>query len=111
MWIHLENDFGLTGLRANTEVLEIFTPEDFHTQRNSYLGSPWGIEPKLTQTAFFRPHNRSRDIHNLYFTGAGTHPGAGLPGVLLTAEATEKVIVKDFNMPVNNMQNQFEGAL
>jgi phytoene desaturase len=107
----LENDFGLTGLRENTEVLEIFTPEDFLAKRNSFLGSPWGIEPKLTQTAYFRPHNRSSDVSNLYFVGAGTHPGAGLPGVLLTAEATEKVILQDFDRSVNRNVNQFEGAL
>ncbi len=107
----LENDFGLTDLRKNTEVLEIFTPEDFLEKRNSFLGSPWGIEPKLTQTAYFRPHNRSSDISNLYFVGAGTHPGAGLPGVLLTAEATEKVILQDFNHPVTDKVNQFEEVL
>jgi phytoene desaturase len=91
----LEDDFGLTDLKNNIEVLEIFTPADFHQQRNSYLGTPWGIEPKLTQTAYFRPHNQSEDIPNLYFTGAGTHPGAGLPGVLLSAETTEKLIIQN----------------
>ncbi len=104
----LENNFGLTDLRKNTEVLEIFTPENFQEQRNSFLGSPWGIEPKLTQTAYFRPHNRSADVSNLYFVGAGTHPGAGLPGVLLTAEATEKVILQDFNHSLANQVNQYE---
>ena len=94
----LEKDFGLKDLRKNIEVLETFTPVDFKINRNSYLGSPWGFEPKLTQTAFFRPHNRSEDIKNLYFVRAGTHPGAGLPGVLLTAETTEKVISQDFDM-------------
>jgi phytoene desaturase len=91
----LEHDFGLAGLQENIEVSETFSPRDFEIQRNSYLGSPWGIEPKLTQTAYFRPHNRSEDIPNLYFVGAGTHPGAGLPGVLLSAETTEKIICQD----------------
>jgi len=99
----LENNFGLQDLRKNIEVLEVFTPVDFNTKRNSHLGSPWGFEPKLTQTAYFRPHNRSQDISNLYVVGAGTHPGAGLPGVLLTAEATEKVILNDFNYIANNV--------
>jgi phytoene desaturase len=94
----LENDFGLTDLRKNIEVLETFTPNDFKEVRNSYLGTPWGMEPHLLQTAVFRPHNRSEDIDNLYFTGAGTHPGAGLPGVLLTAEVTEKIIRNDFKI-------------
>ena len=91
----LEEEFGLTGLQKNIEVIETFSPLDFKAQRNSHLGTPWGLEPKLTQTAYFRPHNRSEDIPNLYFVGAGTHPGAGLPGVLLGAEATEKVIHQD----------------
>ncbi len=103
----LENDFGLTDLQKNIEVLEVFTPVDFKINRNSHLGSPWGFEPKLTQTAYFRPHNRSQDISNLYFVGAGTHPGAGLPGVLLTAEATEKVIVDDFGQ-ISEKMDKFE---
>ncbi len=91
----LENDFGLTDLKRSIEVLETFTPSDFKRQRNNHLGSAWGVEPKLTQTAYFRPHNRSEDIQKLYFVGANTHPGAGVPGVLLTAETTVKLVVKD----------------
>ncbi len=91
----LENDFGLTDLRRSIEVLETFTPSDFKRQRNNHLGSAWGVEPKLTQTAYFRPHNRSEDIQKLYFVGASTHPGAGVPGVLLTAETTIKLVIKD----------------
>ena len=91
----LENDFGLTDLRRSIEVLETFTPSDFKRERNNHLGSAWGVEPKLTQTAYFRPHNRSEDIKNLYFVGASTHPGAGVPGVLLTAETTVKLVTKD----------------
>ena len=91
----LEDDFGLIDLRRSIEVLETFTPSNFKKQRNNHLGSAWGVEPKLTQTAYFRPHNRSEDIYNLYFVGANTHPGAGVPGVLLTAETTVKLVVKD----------------
>ena len=91
----LEGAFGLTNLKRSIEVLETFTPSDFKKQRNNHLGSAWGVEPKLTQTAYFRPHNRSEDIQNLYFVGASTHPGAGVPGVLLTAETTVKLVVKD----------------
>jgi len=94
----LEQDFGMQDLKANIEVMETFAPTDFQSQRNSFLGSPWGLEPHLLQTAVFRPHNRSEDIKGLYFSGAGTHPGAGLPGVLLTAEVTEKVIQEDINL-------------
>lgn len=91
----LENDFGLTDLKRSIAVLETFTPSDFKKQRNNHLGSAWGVEPKLTQTAYFRPHNRSEDIQKLYFVGASTHPGAGVPGVLLTAETTVKLIAED----------------
>ena len=91
----LENDFGLTDLKRSIEVLETFTPSDFKKQRNNHLGSAWGVEPKLTQTAYFRPHNRSEDIQKLYVVGASTHPGAGVPGVLLTAETTVKLVVED----------------
>lgn len=91
----LEKDFGLKDLRQNIEVLEFFTPEDFAIQRNNYLGSAWGVEPRLTQTATFRPHNRSEDINNLYLVGASTHPGAGVPGVMLTAEATVNTMLED----------------
>ena len=91
----LENDFGLTDLKRSIQVLETFTPVDFKKQRNNHLGSAWGVEPKLTQTAYFRPHNRSEDIQRFYCVGASTHPGAGVPGVLLTAETTVKLVLKD----------------
>ena len=91
----LEYDFGMKDLQKNIDFLEVFTPWDFLSERNNYLGSAWGVQPTLFQSANFRPHNRSEDIENLYLVGASTHPGAGVPGVLLTAETTEKLIVKD----------------
>ena len=86
--------------------METFAPTDFQAERNSFLGSPWGLEPHLLQTAVFRPHNRSEDVQGLYFTGAGTHPGAGLPGVLLTAEATEKVMREDLKISADEPKNK-----
>ncbi|GAB4342031.1 MAG: phytoene desaturase [Calditrichia bacterium] len=100
----LEHDFGLAGLQDAIEVKEIFTPLDFAAQRNNVLGAAWGVEPRLTQTAVFRPHNRSEDVKNLYLVGASTHPGAGVPGVMLTAEATESVIQQD--LPIGNKAKQ-----
>jgi phytoene desaturase len=91
----LEHEFGMEDLRANVDVLEMFTPADFETQLNSHLGNAFSIEPRLTQSALFRPHNRSEDVQRLYLVGAGTHPGGGVPGVLLSAEATEKCIIED----------------
>lgn len=87
--------WGLTDLRANIEVLHSFTPLEFQSELNAVLGNAFAIEPKLMQTAYFRPHNRSEDVANLYFVGAGTHPGAGVPGVMLSAECTEHCILED----------------
>jgi phytoene desaturase len=95
----LEKDFGMTDLRANIEVLEMFTPADFQTELLSLYGNAFSIEPRLTQSAYFRPHNRSEDIRGLYFVGAGTHPGGGVPGVLLSAEGTEKLVIEDLGIP------------
>lgn len=91
----LEEDFGLAEFRENIEVLETFTPIDFKDQLNAHLGNAFSIEPRLTQSAVFRPHNRSEEVKNLYFVGAGTHPGGGVPGVMLGAEATEAAILED----------------
>lgn len=87
----LEKNY-LPELRAHLGTIRHFTPNDFQHRLNSYLGSAFSVEPILTQSAWFRPHNRSEDIDNLYFTGAGTHPGAGLPGVLSSAKIVEQLI-------------------
>lgn len=96
----LQHEFGLEGLKENREVQEIFTPINFLQKNNNYLGSAWGVEPKLLQTAIFRPHNRSEEIERLYLVGASTHPGGGLPGVMLTAETTERVVLEDLGFPL-----------
>lgn len=70
-------------------------PRHFRDTLNSHLGAGFSIEPVLTQSAWFRPHNRSRDVPNLYFVGAGTHPGAGLPGVLCSAKIADSLISGD----------------
>ncbi|RAK52503.1 phytoene desaturase [Phenylobacterium deserti] len=85
----------IPGLRANLETLRIFTPEDFRTELNAHLGSAFSLEPILTQSAYFRVHNRDDVVRNLYFVGAGTHPGAGVPGVVGSAKATAGVIAQD----------------
>jgi phytoene desaturase len=70
----------------------VIDPRHFRDTLNSYLGSAFSVEPILTQSAYFRPHNRSEELPNLYFVGAGTHPGAGLPGVLSSAKIVEDLI-------------------
>ncbi|HEY0044846.1 MAG TPA: FAD-dependent oxidoreductase, partial [Allosphingosinicella sp.] len=72
-----------------------YTPQDFNTDLRSHLGSAFSLEPLLTQSAYFRVHNRDDKIPNLYFTGAGTHPGAGIPGVVGSAKATAGLMIED----------------
>ena len=70
-----------------------YTPKDFAGDLNAHLGSAFSLEPVLTQSAWFRTHNRDDDIRNLYFVGAGTHPGAGIPGVVGSAKATAALML------------------
>jgi phytoene desaturase len=67
-------------------------PRYFRDCLNSHLGSAFSVEPILTQSAWFRPHNRSEDVPNLYLVGAGTHPGAGVPGVLSSGKIVAEMI-------------------
>jgi phytoene desaturase len=83
-------------LRRQIVTKRIFTPKDFKVELNSHLGSAFSLEPRLTQSAYFRVHNRDKNIQGLYFAGAGTHPGAGIPGVVNSAKATAGIILQDF---------------
>ena len=69
----------------------LMTPLDFRDRLLSFKGSAFGLAPSLMQSAWFRPHNRSEDIEGLYLVGAGTHPGAGVPGVLSSARVLDTV--------------------
>lgn len=92
--IHLlEQNCGLEGLAASIVTEHSFTPLDFASELRSHLGAAFSIEPTLFQSAYFRPHNRSSQIDGLYFVGAGTHPGAGIPGVLLSAAITSRLAI------------------
>jgi phytoene desaturase len=86
------SDTLLPGLEAQLVTSKVTTPQDFQDRLCSFRGAGFSFEPLLTQSAWFRPHNRSEDIDRLYFVGAGTHPGAGLPGVLSSARVLDKVI-------------------
>jgi phytoene desaturase len=83
-------------LRKHVVVRRYRTPEDFRDQLGAFQGSAFSCAPKLTQSAWFRPHNRDPHIPGLYLVGAGTHPGAGVPGVVNSAKATARVILEDF---------------
>ncbi|MXP41989.1 phytoene desaturase [Altererythrobacter soli] len=71
------------------------SPRDMALEQNAHLGSAYGPEPLLTQSAFFRAHNRDDVIGNLYLVGAGTHPGAGVPGVVAGARITAGLMLED----------------
>ncbi|WP_213881516.1 phytoene desaturase [Pseudomonas sp. dw_358] len=85
----------MPGLREHLVTSRVFTPLDFREQLNAHLGSAFSLEPILTQSAWFRPHNRDARVPNLYLVGAGTHPGAGVPGVIGSAKATAGLMLKD----------------
>jgi phytoene desaturase len=76
----------LPGLSDHIVSSHMLTPIDFQDRLLSYKGSAFSLEPQLFQSAWFRPHNRSEEVEGLYLVGAGTHPGAGLPGVISSAK-------------------------
>jgi phytoene desaturase len=82
----------LPGFEAEVVTSRLLTPLDFRERLLSFKGAAFGLEPRLSQSAWFRPHNRSEDLPGLYLVGAGTHPGAGVPGVLMSAKALESVL-------------------
>ena len=84
-------------LKRDLVCSRIFTPFDFRDELNAHLGSAFSVEPILTQSAWFRPHNRDDKIQNLYLVGAGTHPGAGVPGVVGSAKATAGLMLESAN--------------
>lgn len=92
----LEDNY-LPDLQQNLVAEHYIDPLHFKSTLNSQFGSAFSVEPILTQSAWFRPHNRSEDVDNLYFVGAGTHPGAGLPGVLSSSKIAEDLIMAEYS--------------
>jgi phytoene desaturase len=82
----------LPGLEDEIVTSRMITPVDFSERLLSLRGAAFGLEPLLTQSAWFRPHNASEDIEHLYIVGASTHPGAGLPGVISSARVLDRVV-------------------
>jgi phytoene desaturase len=82
----------LPDLENQVVTSRLLTPQDFQDRLSSFRGAAFGLEPVLTQSAWFRPHNKSEDIDRLYLVGAGTHPGAGLPGVLSSARVLDALV-------------------
>lgn len=85
-------DTVLPELEQHIAASHMLTPLDFRERLFSVKGAAFGLEPVLTQTAWFRPHNQSEEVDGLYIVGAGTHPGAGLPGVISSAKVLDDVI-------------------
>ena len=82
----------LPGLEQEVVTSLMLTPQEFQDRLNSVNGAAFSLEPILTQSAWFRPHNRSEELDNLFLVGAGTHPGAGVPGVIASAKVLERLV-------------------
>jgi phytoene desaturase len=82
----------MPGFEKHIVTQRVMTPDEFEHQLLSYKGAAFGLEPVLMQSAWFRPHNQSEEFKNLFLVGAGTHPGAGIPGVLSTARVLDLVV-------------------
>ena len=81
----------LPGIKKNIVSDFYLTPDYFEKELNTLHGSGFSIQPKFTQSAYFRFHNKSEVYKNLFFVGAGTHPGAGIPGVLSSAKVVDEL--------------------
>jgi phytoene desaturase len=95
----LETTFGLAGLREAIVAEHRMTPDDFARDLGAVDGNAFAVEPTLHQSAALRPPNRDRRLRGLYHVGGGTHPGAGIPGVLLGAEITAALVTEDAEAP------------
>jgi phytoene desaturase len=82
----------LPDLSRHIVTSRLATPIDFRDRLLSWQGAAFALEPKLFQSAWFRPHNKSEELDNLYLCGAGTHPGAGLPGVVSSARIVAELV-------------------
>ena len=91
----------IPGLQESIVTKSFVDPHYFQDVLGAYLGNGFGVEPTLTQTAFFRPHNRSEDIKNLYLVGANTQPGAGTPSVMMSAKMTARLVKEDWLAKLN----------
>ncbi|MEO0825310.1 MAG: phytoene desaturase family protein [Cyanobacteria bacterium J06639_16] len=88
----------LPGLKDRIVHQSYITPDYFEHTLNAHMGNAFGPEPRLVQSAFFRPHNRSEDINGLYMVGAGAQPGAGTPSVMMSAKMTARLVAEDFDI-------------
>jgi phytoene desaturase len=92
----IERRAGLQDIRRHIRWMECFTPRDFESRFNGNRGSIFGLSAKTTQTAFFRPPNRSEDVRGLYLVGGSTQPGGGVPLVLISGRLVASLVQQDF---------------
>ena len=104
-----ERDF-IPNLSQRLVNKSLITPDYFEGTLNSYLGNAFGVEPTLTQSAYFRPQNRSNDIEGLYIVGANAQPGAGTPSVMMSAKMTARAIAEDFSEQLSSLEEQQSAA-
>jgi len=90
---------GITDLEAHIKFETCFTPLSWHKRYNLVKGSTHGLSHNLMQLGYFRPGNRHSRYHNLYFVGASTHPGTGMPTALISARLTAQRMMEDFGLP------------
>ena len=98
----LDEEGYIPGLADRITHRSYVTPDYFETTLRSHLGNGFGLEPVLTQSAWFRPHNRVSDVDGLYLVGANTQPGAGTPSVMMSAKMTARCVAEDFSEVVEN---------
>ena len=96
----MEQTFGLSGLDASVRVEHRMAPPDFASRFGAVDGNAFAIEPTLHQSAYFRAPNRVPGVRGLYHVGGGTHPGAGIPGVLMGAAVTAGLVTADAGVRV-----------
>ena len=82
----------MPGLGGCIVTSRLLTPQDFRDRLLSVNGAAFSLEPQLFQSAWFRPHNISEEVEGLFLVGAGTHPGAGVPGVVSSARVLDQVV-------------------
>lgn len=82
----------LPNLRKHLATERVLTPKEFKSDYHAHLGSGFSVAPKFSQSAYFRFHNKSENFKNLFFVGAGTHPGAGIPGVMSSSKVLDRLV-------------------
>jgi phytoene desaturase len=94
---YLEDNY-LPDLKSNIVVKHHIDPIHFRRDLNSYKGAAFSVKPSLTQTGYMRPHNKSRFFDGLYFAGAGTHPGAGVPAVIASGKIVSNLVAEKYGI-------------